>query len=791
MKKHQNQKTETLFPKDSYTPFGYIDNPYHSAVHNKSGVFRTVPPVGQGFWCRNLPFPYGNGFGLLRNINYLSFVHPSFSIGDIVLHDAGDYEKNNIELHSYYHTKNMMSYDFNVNGIAVSLKYFLQQEDVLSCIVSLENPTGASCDATMHLTNIYGFPETRWWGCDGFSGSYNKPYKAAVSKIWAYGDVFALGADRAIAFMKATGDPVQWASWIYSGDRSSNHGAFTQSAEPIYATLSYDVSIGPGECEELTFSLVRDVNESFAVDKLYVALPKAEEALQQKYREDNAFYSRAPQLTGDFSNEWKHGMIYHFETIRMTMRPPVGRYRHHWDSMQVHTPRSVLGETAIDCMCLSYGDPELAKEVIYGTFADAIAPNVPCSREDGSVNMISQDGSECATAPIWVLLFPTIRFIHARTGDDIWISKLYDYLERYMKWWEDNRTDKEGYFHVKCSWEAQDGSQRFALDYENGEADVAADVTGTRTVDLQAAMADGYRCMVYFSKILGKTRDTDKWEALSRKHGDMTNKMFHDGEFRDFHVSTGKPIIQKDYHDVMMTAPFAVNVANASSREQGKWIFSYFKENPKHWLEWPSYLYIFTEAAWNCDERRFISDVVSETADREFPKLDARTPRDVMVKESGLSLPSQYNYRLRGVANEFWAIDDDNPGGCENYGWGATLPTLIIRNILGFHEIIDARDERFLIAPTIPGPLVRKGGRYGIRNLQYRNHTVSYSCMVDGDSLDIELEMHLNTRAKLTILDNETGKVLAVSDAKKYHHLDLRGENGKIYEVHINPDSGT
>ena len=69
--------------------------------------------------------------------------------------------------------------------------------------------------------------------------------------------------------------------------------------------------------------------------------------------------------------------------------------------MQVHAPRVVLAEAAIDALLLGYADLDTAKAVLLGTFLDAPAPNVPCSREDGSYNMVGANGSECGTAPEW------------------------------------------------------------------------------------------------------------------------------------------------------------------------------------------------------------------------------------------------------------------------------------------------------------------------------------------------------------------------------------------------------
>jgi hypothetical protein len=37
------------FPAGNYTPFGYLDNPYHTLWLNNSGLIRTAPPLGFRF----------------------------------------------------------------------------------------------------------------------------------------------------------------------------------------------------------------------------------------------------------------------------------------------------------------------------------------------------------------------------------------------------------------------------------------------------------------------------------------------------------------------------------------------------------------------------------------------------------------------------------------------------------------------------------------------------------------------------------------------------------------------
>ena len=115
--------TTTSFPLDNYTPFGYLDNPYHSFVLNPSGAIRSVPPLGYGFWCRKLPWPYGEG--AKTPINYLSFLHLSVAQGKVRLHTVEDFVTHGVELNSQYHSKNIMSYNFEVDGLIYDIRYFL------------------------------------------------------------------------------------------------------------------------------------------------------------------------------------------------------------------------------------------------------------------------------------------------------------------------------------------------------------------------------------------------------------------------------------------------------------------------------------------------------------------------------------------------------------------------------------------------------------------------------------------------------------------------------------------
>ncbi len=765
------------FPKIKYVPFGYLDNPYHSAVYNRSGIVRSVPPVGFGFWARRMPWAYGEG--TMRNVNYLSFLHLSFYYDGVALHELVDYKNNNIELYSAYHTKNIMSYNFNFNDIEFDAKYILHGENSIVCILDLQNQSDKSKEITIHATNIYGFIERRWWGIGGTLGNYNDKEDMAISKIWSYGDIFALSSDRKSIARKATFDEEEWNTWIRNNNVESSENVSKLTDDAVYNMMSYKTKVEPNSSENMVIALSRNVNETYTVRNQKSVVANASELLKEKIDDDKKFYDQLSMLTGDWDDNWKQGWVYDYETLRMTIRQPLGIYKHHWDGMQIFTPRAVLGESALDMMCYSYADIEMAKEVIFGTFADAVDPNVPCSREDGSVNMIGESGQECGTAPTWGLPFHVILSIYNRDKDDEWIKKLYPYLKSYLEWWLENRTDEDGWFHCDNSWESgQDGSKRFLI-AENEEGKTA---TYVRTVDVEATMANAFNNMIAFANIAGEKEDIPNWERLAKERIERTQNMFVEGWFRDFDARTEKPIILKDYYDVMMLLPLAVGVATTEQIESIKPMFSYFEENPKYWLDWPSFMFPFTEAAWNAGLYELTSKIIFETGNRIYERNTDNNLKTVGTRDTGL--PKKYNYRIPGVATEFWPIEMDEKylNGCENYGWGATLPTLVIRNIIGFRETIGSEDN-FLLSPSLPVELLIAGKTYGISNLKWHGHIFDLNYKVrNSKELMVELKFQKEfNSAKVKLNGNHVS--LNQPNCKS---LLFEASNFEKYEIEIN-----
>jgi hypothetical protein len=759
----------SAFPRLDYTPFGYIDNPYHSMIFNRSGVIRSLPPLGFGWWRTAFEGNYGGG--VQDHVNYLSLLHMSVTIGGTVFMTTEDFTSHKVDLSSAYHSKHLISYDWSYTGVHASLKFFLPRENTLACIAELKNDGSEPAHVTIDATHLYRIGDAKWWGSDGISVRYDPPLDCSVSKIWAYGDVFLLGSDVRSTSHTASADDNEWARWIRTGDTTSLGSASLKGQGPMHAVQRYTTAVPAHAARSILFLLCRGKNEAGAVQEFAAGKAEALTALTRQLADDEAFWKECPMIEGDWPLAWKRGWVYDFETLRMNVRNPIGIFKHPWDAMQVHSPRAVLGETCLDMMTLSYADPSLAREVIYGTFADAPMPNVPCVREDGSMNMISADGSECGTAPMWGYPFHVIKAIYLETGDSTWVRQLYPHLKAYIDWWLEHRTDREGWLHCNNSWESgQDGSRRFLV-AEHNEGAVADFV---RTVDVEASMAEAMEIMQSFAGIAGKPEDAPVWSSLAGRRISNTRSMFVDGWFRDVDGRSNTPIMLEDYFDVMMLSPLTCGVATDEQVKVVKPMFRTFLDKQKRWLEWPPALFTYVEAARRAGVQLDAAEAVARTADRVYQRTDARM---VSFRQG------PFDYRIPGVANEFWPTRDVPPGG-ENYGWGATLPMNIIRTIIGFREGTSTADGEFTLSPAIPAALMIPGKIYTIKNLHYRNAVcdVTYRCGSNAD-VSVSVRFALKKPGVVTITD-QGSNVKGRSEGKApLETMTFNGSNGQVYTI--------
>lgn len=747
------QKTSSMgfpygrFPADDYPPYGYLHTPTHTGLH-PSGVVRSVPPLGFGLWTGGFRW---YGMNQMRHINnYVCMALPSVKVNGLLLCEREDFDKAGIALVSRYHSANVLSYDFSAAGADFSFVWFLLHENALALKVILRGGL-AACDVTIDIEQRYGMNGVRWWGADEATIRYKAPN--LISKILAYGDVFCLKADIEPKEGVAAQMEEDLRAWQRGEIPLDGGPRATRLPEPVSGSLRFPKKLAAGEEYSFTVVLARGVNEKAAIHTADTGLPEASASLAQKLEKDDAFYKGAPLLTGDWPESWRRGWVMDLETLRMNLMAPTGIYKHRWDGMQALNPRVVVGETAIDMLSLGYADIETALEVMEGLFADAPDVHVPCSREDGSVNMIGEDGSECATAPIWGMPLRAVRILLARSGDLLWLKRLYPRLKAYIRWWQANRTDQEGWYHCNNSWESgQDGSLRFVTKENKGKGlKEAANAETVRTADLEAAMASAMEDMASFAELLGEEADREAWLKEAKLGRARVEAMFVDICYRDFDATNGEPIVPENHYDIMLTMPVALGLATNDQKEKIGWLFDMYEKRmdteafgPGYAPYWPPLLQTLTEAIHQMGDVQRAARIVSRMAGDAWARNDARKhwPGDPVP-----GLPEKYCIRIPGVGRETLAKDVVT-SGCENYGWGCLCPALLLENLLGLRPE-DALGHSFSLQPVLPPEF--PDGCYGICNVSHGAYRFDVTLQKHSREIDVSLRFFSSPDATIKV----------------------------------------
>ncbi|ASW55284.1 hypothetical protein CIK06_15565 [Plantactinospora sp. KBS50] len=402
--------------------------------------------------------------------------------------------------------------------------------------------------------------------------------------------------------------------------------------------------------------------------------------------------------------------MYDLETLRMMVKPPVGIYRRPWDAMQIQAPRVVLGEAAIDALLIGYADPAAAQELLLGTFADAPAPNVPCSREDGSYNMVSADGSPCGTGPQWGYPWLVLRYLWDAAPDRDWLERIYPHLAGYLDWWLAHRRDADGWLGHACSWESgQDLSPRFGDQPLGG----GHPVHHLRPVDLHAAVAHAAGTMAEFARILGRDRDTAGWSALAGEYAGRTAELFTGARYADVDARTGRPT---EVDDVMLWAPLGLGLAGSAPAAA---LRAAVRAVDPTDLVWPMFVWTAVDAAQALGEHEVAAAVAGDVVERAYRFWDARDTDEERT--------------LPGVACEYWPTSGRCGG--EGYGWGAFGVHLLLGVLVGARIVGD----RLLVRPNLPAALRVPGRAYRVR-LAHRGRPVTITLRPRQDGVDVDVD---------------------------------------------------
>ncbi|HEY7209986.1 MAG TPA: trehalase family glycosidase [Bryobacteraceae bacterium] len=723
------------FPKDDYTPFGYLDNPWHSWDLNPSGVLRSVPGIGMAWY-----YPAGPGgyFNYKQNNVYALELSLGFLIDGkryLLPEDFGEGA-----LTSPHHSKNVLSFLFRAADVECLSTFTQVDEHAMAAIVRVTNHSSARHSVRLLARHTYRLGGAVWWGRDGLAGSVEPETESVSIHSFAAGTVATVSTSRrpAAYFVSATDKETE--GWLEAAESAQQ--ATSYYPEPMHTALRFEIALEGNKESEIKIVLARGVNRAASAEHARTSLASTPAVVGSKTAEDDAFWSAGPRLEGDWPAHWKRGWVYDFETLRMMVRRPLGVYKHPWDAMQIQAPRNVLAETSIDMWALSYAAPDIAKAVFLGQFQDALAENIPCMREDGVMNMIAADGAECGTSISWCYPFFCAESIFDRTQDRIWLRELYPGLARLLEWTLRNRIDKGGFLVGRCSWETgMDASKRFLIQQPTG-----GEVTEfVRLPELQAAGAHAGRVLARFAPLVGDSERVEKWKKVESTFTTRAQALWKDGWFRDFDARS-RQLITHLAPDPAQSGPIFCGVAtDAQMREALSTLRGIFEKSQARgsqpaegWddgLAWSSLVLPYLESVWRTGDRALAADVVHAIAERIYRSMDRRAiaPEDAGQKRPALGWP--------GVSCEIWGAH--GAFGGEGYGWGAVMPAHIIRNLLGIRETADA--ERLMMCPNLPAAWMTPGKSYALRNLPFgeRRLNVSYRVqdaahvhvMLSGDGL--------------------------------------------------------
>jgi hypothetical protein len=657
------------FPIDDYTPHGYLNTPTHTRNLSPRGVLRSH---GAGFRWH---YPAHAGmYGGRRETYRAGF---RFALGGAL--ELSEFDV----VSSPYHSMNLFSLDLSHGGATLHATFHLVGEHALCASATIQGEARLAV-IVEYTRTIAACGE---WGESGLVGRIVDG--DLVVQSFEDGEAFVVHATRPFTDLGITTDPAQAAVWASSQAPGLPGEGFVTVTGRRGDTVALFATLGFGmPCEQLDLYMTRGKTLRMAQHRQRAVRRTAAADRARKQAEDDAFWARAPILEGDWFPHWRRGLVYDLETLRMMVRAPAGIYRHIWDAMQIQAPRVVLAEAAIDALLLAYADPSLAQHLLLGTFVDAPEPNVPCSREDGSYNMVAADGTVCGTAPEWGYPWLVIDWLASLHPNREWLATLYPALTAYLHWWLENRRDPDGWLVYACSWESgQDDSPRFGDQPLGG----GHPVRHVRPVDLQAAFAHACLVMSDIARDLGRAADSHEWLALGEEYVARTDALWQDdlNRYADFDTRSGKPTT---VNDVMLLAPVALGVARPG---RGEALRQEIEQIDPATLTWPMFAWTAIEAALRVGLNDHAAGLAAAVIDRAYTFWDAHQAHP--------------DRTLPGIACEYWP--PDGRCGGEGYGWGAFTTHLLLHVLIG----ITPERERLVVRPNLP-PAWRFAGRmYGVR----------------------------------------------------------------------------
>lgn len=752
-----------------YTPFGILQNPDHVWPQKPSGVVRSLDALKFGWFV-------GFGWSITdETASYIPSLGLGIRVGNRFFSKQEDFQKENIELTSNYHTKNIIRQKWPYHGLSFSASFSLIDGNTIACQVSVANED--RCSQTIW---IYGISELSYPGKSivAKTGSQKREIHLQFQGEDEYRrkPTFALISEKkpSRALLLASKEEIRKAIW----EESTENQGEMKTRHYAAGILEFRLDLTRQSEDSFVIFLCRSYLRS-RVYQIGARIDQYQKAMKAKRKEDSEFWNKSSLITGDWPENWTNGFIYDLETLRMMVSPPKGVFRNKWDIMQVSWPRQVIAETSLDMYLLSYADPSLAREVICGLFTDASGPNVPCRHADGAFNMIADDGSRCGTSPAWCLPFYHYLLIYERTGNLDWIRKMYPLWKSFIKWWVENRSDSDGYLHYKCSWESgEDNAARFGITRPGG----GQLIENIRAVELQTVMAQAAKSMKYYGELIGARRDMDLWRRMEREYILRLRDLWHNEWFHDYDT-TQKSFTP--YTDPLHLTPIIFDLVNENEYRDflchpAELLGKFKVSTGVNTLDWPSLTLPFLAAISKGAEK--IEDLSDYLASKVFALIS-------MIYSSEDSRELSLCKPLPGVSYERWKWPQIDSPVTEGYGWGAFSIGMILRYLIGFREVPFSNGKEFRLYPNLPEELasLAQGGALCVKNLRFRDLLLDVQyCLLDRKTLDTAIKVSSKDSLKeVSVTDACQNIIFKMNLGSGKNSIKMKLDNGRPYTFHF------
>jgi hypothetical protein len=736
----------------TFTPFGNLQNPLYQCGESyydvRSGIIQSDTVLTGVGWV--VPFPKRPGWVVAVAAGALA--------GDDVLLTREDFAP--YELIASRHTPYLLELSVTIADARLVQSYLLGDRDRVCGRVSVEGRVGSVRPLLL----------ARAWRPDGPIAVRTGESDSSSRRV-----VFDREDDERYRTPPATLS-VPGSSWIVRTTLESMRAALVSGADQGSGAVGdtselFAAAILSDRATDFTLELGADeaagsgTGDGGAGDGTAVYGRPARELADE--------YERSlPRLTGDFPAHVRNGFAYDFETTRLCTIPPAGIFGGPWPTWMSSMPRVVLAEGSLDLARLGYMDDRTARDAMLTMFRDTPDDNVPCVFASGGYNMVAADETTCGTSPAWCIPFFNIYDLYLRTLDDEWLAELFPYLRRLIDYWLEHRTDSEGWLTYKCTWEAGEDNNPRIDPLATGD-NVISDYV--RPVELQASMAHAGYVLSACARILGKTDDVSRYEALHDAYVSRTRRLWDadEGRFRDWDKTGGRFIRvagEEDYWgaDFTRQSPLSLvallfDTATDEQRTRMRAEVERFFRAP--FTIWPSWSTFVLEAAAAIGMHRFAGTMAFEIVSRVYAGTDRRT-----IEEFERPLP--------GAAPEYWPHDWGSFGGNDAYAWGAQTASFVIRHVLGIRPSERRNGIGLVLAPSLSPSIRAYGSEFGVENLLHRGMRISVRYRAErGNDLACIVELPEERPLSLT-LDGRPAQQLA---AAKRHSVAVR--NGSRVEI--------